>query len=234
MHVRLALISVTLGVVWLGCGHEVSAQFAAVHGTSQDPLRKDQPVAFTADSFQYDRDAGIVTASGHVEAWQGDHVLRADKVTFDRNTNVAAASGNVVLVEPDGQVLFADYAELTQGMREGVLRGMRSLLAENGKLAANGARRVEGKVNELTHAVYTTCNLCKSDPTKPPLWQLRAYSAVQDLEKPSHRIRRCDPGHVRLAGRLPALPVACRPVGAASQRLSGAVIRQCEPYRHVS
>jgi LPS-assembly protein len=186
MHKRLALITITLGVVWLGGAHEAAAQVTTGHSDAQDPLRKDQPVAFTADSFQYDRETGIVTASGHVEAWQGDHVLRADKVTFDRNTNVAAASGNVVLVEPDGQVLFANYAELTQGMREGVLRDMRTLLAENGKLAANGARRVEGKVNELTHAVYTTCNLCKTDPTKPPLWQLRAYSAVQDVE--NHRI----------------------------------------------
>lgn len=186
MHKRLALITITLGVVWLGGPHEAAAQVTTGHSDAQDPLRKDQPVAFTADSFQYDRETGIVTATGHVEAWQGDHVLRADKVTFDRNTNVAAASGNVVLVEPDGQVLFANYAELTQGMREGVLRDMRTLLAENGKLAANGARRVEGKVNELTHAVYTTCNLCKTDPTKPPLWQLRAYSAVQDVE--NHRI----------------------------------------------
>jgi LPS-assembly protein len=186
MHKRLALITITLGVVWLGGAHEAAAQVTTGHSDAQDPLRKDQPVAFTADSFQYDRETGIVTATGHVEAWQGDHVLRADKVTFDRNTNVAAASGNVVLVEPDGQVLFANYAELTQGMREGVLRDMRTLLAENGKLAANGARRVEGKVNELTHAVYTTCNLCKTDPTKPPLWQLRAYSAVQDVE--NHRI----------------------------------------------
>jgi LPS-assembly protein len=146
------------------------------------PVSRDQPVAFTADHFEYDRTAGIVTASGHVEAWQNDHLLRADKVTFDRNTNVAAAQGNVVLVEPDGQVLFSDYAELTQGMREGVLRDMRSLLAQNGKLAANGARRTDGAINELTHAVYTTCNLCKDDPKKPPLWQLRAYSAVQDVQ----------------------------------------------------
>lgn len=146
------------------------------------PIDRNQPVAFTADNFEYDRAAGIVTASGHVEAWQNDHVLHADKVTFDRNTNVAAAEGNVVLTEPDGQVLFADYAELTQGMREGVLKGMRTLLAQNGRLAANGARRTDGKVNEVTHAVYTTCNICKTDPTKPPLWQFRAYSAVQDVD----------------------------------------------------
>ncbi len=167
----------------LCCPHGAAAQFAALGAANKNvsPITRDQPVAFTADNFEYDRTTGIVTATGHVEAWQGDHVLRADKVTFDRNTNVAAATGHVVLVEPDGQVLFSDYAELTQGMREGVLKGMRALLAENGKLAANGARRVDGKVNELTHAVYTTCNLCKTDPTKPPLWQLRAYSATQDL-----------------------------------------------------
>jgi LPS-assembly protein len=148
----------------------------------KEPITRDQPVAFTADSVSYDRDNGIVTATGHVEAWQNDHVLRADKITFDRNTDVAAASGHVVLLEPDGQVVFSDYAELSEGMRNGVLRGMRVLLAENGKLAANGARRTEGKINELSRVVYSTCDLCKEDPTKPPLWQIRALSAVQDAE----------------------------------------------------
>ena len=179
---RLVLGFACLGLVWLD-PRTAAAQFSGLaSGGSQQPLSRDQPVAFTADSFEYDRQNAIVTATGHVEAWQGDHVLRADKVTFDRNTNVAAASGHVVLVQPDGQVLFSDYAELTQGMRDGVLKGMRAILAENGKLAANGARRIEGKVNELTHAVYTTCDLCKTDPSKPPLWQLRALTATQDVE----------------------------------------------------
>ena len=146
------------------------------------PVNRTDPVAFTADEVQYDRDNALVTASGKVEAWQNDHVLRADKIVFDRNTNVAAATGNVVIVEPDGQVLFSDYAELTEGMRDGVLSGMRAILAENGRLVANGARRTDGKINELSRAVYSTCNLCAEDPSKPPLWQLRARSAVQDNE----------------------------------------------------
>ncbi len=203
------------------------AQLAAVvrGGSKQTtPLDRNQPVAFTADNFDYDRTAGIVTATGHVEAWQNDHVLRADKVTFDRNTNVAAASGNVVIVEPDGQVLFADYAELTQGMREGVLKDMRALLAENGKLAANGARRTDGKVNELTHAVYTTCNLCKTDPSKPPLWQIRALTADAGPGEPADRIPRRHHRPARRPGRLPAVPVAPRPVGAPGERLPGAVL----------
>ena len=146
------------------------------------PLSRSQPVTFEADNLQYDRDSGIVTATGHVEAFQNGHVLHADKVTYDRNTNVAAASGHVIIIEPDGQVLYSDYAELTGGMREGVLKGMRLRLAANGKLVANGARRTEGKVNEMSRVVYTTCNLCKKDPSRPPLWEIRARTGVQDSE----------------------------------------------------
>ena len=150
--------------------------------SSHAPVHNDQPVAFTADQVEYDRDHSLVTATGHVEAWQNDHVLRADKVTFDRTTGVLAAYGHVVVMEPDGEILFADYAEMNQGMKDGILRDMRAILAQNGRLAANGARRTGGEINELSNVVYSTCNLCKSDPTKPPLWQIRANKAVQDLE----------------------------------------------------
>lgn len=145
-------------------------------------LSQDEPVTFTADQVEYDRDNALVIAQGHVEAWQNDHILRGDRITFDRNTGVAAAHGNVVLLEPSGEVLFADYAEMSQNMKEGVLKDMRALLAENGRLAANGARRTAGEINELSRVVYSTCNLCASDPSRPPLWQIRAFSAVQDLE----------------------------------------------------
>ena len=60
-------------------------------GAAASQGSRDQPVTFTADSVEYDRENALVIAQGHVEAWQGDHVLRADKVTFDRNTGIAAA-----------------------------------------------------------------------------------------------------------------------------------------------
>ena len=146
------------------------------------PVSRDQPVTFTADQVEYDRENALVIARGHVEAWQNDHVLRADEIVFNRNTGTAAAKGSVVLLEPDGEVLFADYAELTQNMQFAVLKDMRALLAQNGKLAANGARRSAGVLNELSKVVYSACNLCKQHPEEAPLWQIHAQSAVQDLE----------------------------------------------------
>jgi LPS-assembly protein len=179
-YVPLFLLVVLLATLSPGIAR---AQLGAlINPGPQNAAQRNQPVTFTADQVEYDRENALVIASGHVEAWQGDHVLRADQITFDRNTGVAAAKGNIALLEPDGQVMFADYAELTQDMNNGVLRDMRAILAENGRLAANGARRTEGKINELSRVVYSTCNLCAKDPTRPPLWQIRALSAVQDLE----------------------------------------------------
>lgn len=181
---RLALL--VLAAAGVLASPDAQAQFSGVRRArptvAPQPLTRNDPVTFTADHVEYDRDNAVVSASGNVEAWQNDNVLRADRITFDRNTNVAAASGNVVMVQPDGQVLFSDYAELTEGLRDGVLKGMRAILAENGKLVANGARRTEGAINEVSRVVYSTCNLCEADPSKPPLWQIRARSGVQDGE----------------------------------------------------
>ncbi|WP_428392063.1 LPS-assembly protein LptD [Lichenicoccus sp.] len=146
------------------------------------PVSRSAPVTFEADRVSYDNAHNLVTWSGHVEIWQNDHVLRADEVTFDRNTGVAAARGNVAIIEPDGQVLFAQYAELTQGMREMVMDNMRAILANNGKLAANGARRTDGKVNVMSKSVYTACKICAAHPDQPPFWEIKSYKATQDLE----------------------------------------------------
>ena len=49
-------------------------------------------------------------------------------MTFNRETGVVVAIGNVVMLEPDGQVLFAQYAELSRDMSEGILKTVRAQL----------------------------------------------------------------------------------------------------------
>lgn len=141
-----------------------------------------QPVTFKADRIDYNQKTNIVTLSGHVEAWQAGHVLFADRVLFDRNTNIADAVGHVVLVSPDGQVVYSNYAELSQDMTNGVMSAMNVSLPQNAKLAANGGRRTEGKLNELSRAVYTACDVCAKHPESYPLWQLTARTATQDVQ----------------------------------------------------
>jgi LPS-assembly protein len=141
------------------------------------------PVTFTADEVEYDRETGIVTARGRVEAWQGERVLRADRFTYNRDTGEATAQGNVQLLEPDGQVLFAESAELQDKFKDGVMREVRALLAANARLAANGVRRTGGTINELSKPVYSSCDICPTDPSVPPAWQVRARIATQDKDQ---------------------------------------------------
>lgn len=143
-----------------------------------DPERA--PVTFVAESVSYDQNANTVTARGRVEAWQNDRVLQADQVTFNRATGRARATGNVVILEPDGQVLFAEDAELSRDFSDGIAAGLSARLAENGRLVAAGARRREGRVTEMYRSLYTTCDSCARDPNRPPLWQIRAPRAQHD------------------------------------------------------
>jgi LPS-assembly protein len=158
------------------------AQLGQFVGVGSHPVSRNEPVTFTADQVEYDRARGTVVARGHVEAWQAGRVVRADQVTYYRNTGVVVATGHVVLVEGDGQVLFAQYAELSRDMSEGIMEAVRGIMAHNGKLAANGMRRTGGALNELSRVVYSSCNLCENKPSTPPLWELQAASAVQDTE----------------------------------------------------
>ena len=140
------------------------------------------PVTFLADQVAYDKTGNIVTAAGHVRAWQSGQTLQADKVVINRATNVATATGHVSLTEPSGQTVFAEQATLSNGMKNAVMSGVAARLADNGRMVANGATRTDDKIDELAKVVYSACDLCKSDPTVPPLWQIKASSATRDLQ----------------------------------------------------
>ena len=178
---RLGLAGAILACVLLA-GGLARAQLAALSGPTPAAGGSNTPVTFLADQISYDKTGNIVTAAGHVRAWQNGQTLYADKVVLNRNTNVAVATGNVILTEPGGQTVFADQATLSHGMKNAVMQGVAARLASNGRMVANGARRYDAKVDELVKVVYSACDLCKTNPRAPPLWQLLATSATRDLE----------------------------------------------------
>jgi LPS-assembly protein len=146
----------------------------------RQPVEAGQAYLLTADSMTYDRDNEIVTATGSVEIVQGDRVLRGDTISWNRRTDVVTASGSLVLLEPNGEVVFGEYAELTQGMRDGVIREMRMLLVDNARIAAAGGRRTSGERKEFARAVFSPCDLCVDDPNRAPLWQVKADRVIHD------------------------------------------------------
>lgn len=171
-------------VLFAASSQTAYAQFrpTPLHVNTGSTSSRNDPVTFQSDKVSYDDHAGVVTWTGNVQVWQGDRIMRADKMTYDRNTGVVAATGNVASSQPDGSVLFSHYAELTGNMRDGVMTHVNALMNDNAKLAANGMRRTGGKINDLTRAVYTACEICAKNPSRAPFWQFRAYNATQDLQ----------------------------------------------------
>jgi LPS-assembly protein len=143
-------------------------------------IPRDTPALLTAEEVTYDEDLGIITARGRVEVSQGPRIMLADQVTYNQRTDTVIATGNVSLVEPSGEVLFSDYAEMSADLKDGLIENLRVLLTDNSRLAANGAIRTDGSRKEMSKGVFSPCELCKDNPSRAPLWQIKAVKVVHD------------------------------------------------------
>ncbi|MBY8975655.1 LPS-assembly protein LptD [Rhodobacteraceae bacterium NNCM2] len=153
---------------------------AATPALSQnfDELDKNQPVALVADDLTYDSESGRLVATGNVEVYYGDRTLTADQITYDDNTKRITAEGDIVLRDPTGATVYGEFADLDSELRDGIVKGAQSVLAEQGKLAAVEGKRFDERYNVLSKAVYSPCDVCSDEPT--PLWRIRARKVIHD------------------------------------------------------
>jgi len=143
-------------------------------------------ILLQADEMDYDVDAKVVTARGHVEIDSDGRILLADSVTYDQVHDTTVASGHVSLTDEKGNVAFADHVTLTDKMRDGVLRSFAALIGKNGRMVAATATRSQGRFIEAFDAAYTPCQICNKPGQRTPVWQVRASHVRYDQLK--HRI----------------------------------------------
>jgi LPS-assembly protein len=156
---------------------------AAQQGETENAGTAPQSQAvISADEISYDEAQQLVVASGNVEIAHGERILLAETVRYDQRNDSVAATGNVVVLEPSGEVMFADYVELSDQLRNGVIEDIRILLADDSRFAANGARRIDGRRTIMKRAVFSPCRVCEDEPTRAPVWQLKAGTIVYDQE----------------------------------------------------
>ena len=151
------------------------------HAAAQDSSQ----FLIIADEANYDREKGVVVASGNVEIIYGDRTLIADRLSYDQRTDTVIASGNVIMLEPSGEIFFSDYVELSDEMKNGVIEKIGVLLTDDTRIAATGGRRIGGYRTEMVKAVFSPCKICRDHPDRPPLWRIRAQEIVHDRNKKS-------------------------------------------------
>ncbi|WP_120496336.1 LPS-assembly protein LptD [Kiloniella sp. EL199] len=171
--------SVSIAVLSFAIAMSVSAKTSA---QSIEGINEEIPALISADEVTYDENLGIVTASGNVEISQGERTVLANSVSYNMNTNVVSATGNISLLEPSGDIVFAEHVELTDNLKEGFIRDIRILLTDRSRLAASTGQLTSGNISVFSNGVFSPCELCKDDPSRAPIWQLKAKKIVHNKE----------------------------------------------------
>ncbi len=133
-----------------------------------------------ADELVHNYHDNLVSAVGHVQIYYEEAVLEADRVTYDRNTNRLHAQGNVRYKTKEGRILYGEVLELDKNFREGFANSLLLETPQKTRFAAARADRTEGNVTVFQSGIYTACEACKDDPSKPPLWQVKAQRIIHN------------------------------------------------------
>ena len=148
--------------------------------TPRPTTDKENPeIYFSADEVENNQELSILTASGNVEIIRDDLTVKADKIIYNQKDDTISAVGNVILLDQTGNVIFSDYAELTDKMTKGQMQNIRIIMADKTRVAASTFRRGDNDKKIMTNAVYTPCDVCQNSN---PLWQIKARKVEHNAE----------------------------------------------------
>ncbi len=135
----------------------------------------------------YNNDKNTISASGNVELHYQGRVLQADRVIYDRNTGRVYADGNAHMTDASGTIMTGSQFELTDDFRTGFINSLylEQKSEENGQpitahFSSPRAERIDGETTIFNRGIYTACDSCKDNPSRPPLWQVKAARIIHN------------------------------------------------------
>lgn len=158
-------------------------------GSAEAPKAGTDELGFTADQLLYDNDRDVVTAEGNVIVTREQNVLRANMVIWDRKSNTVTAKGDVSITQPDGSVAYGDTVDVTDTLKDGVVKGLLVVTQQGDRIAAEQGER-RGAIFILNHAAYSPCEVIDDRGcAKAPTWQIKAARVVYDSDREMVRYR---------------------------------------------
>ena len=156
---------------------------AAVAPVKPKPTANDAHMVVEADQVIYDNDADTVTALGRVQIYYKGNALTARKVTYMRGAKRVIAEGDARLVDKDGNLLTSPKLDVSDGFAEGFVQSLRIDTIDRSRFAAESATRSGSDVTVFEKGVYSACQTCVNEPTKPPFWQIKAARIIHKQQE---------------------------------------------------
>nr|WP_153436030.1 LPS-assembly protein LptD [Sinorhizobium saheli] len=207
MKLKAALLAgVALHTLAIGMHAPAMAQDAAARINELQPnIAPEAKLLLTANELVYNRDAEIVTVRGNVQIEYGGYKMVARQVEYNQKTGRILATGDIQLIEPGGNIVYADRMDVTDDFGNGFVQALRIETTDLTRLAAESGERRNGEEFVLNKAVYTACTPCSTKPEHRSLWHIKARRIVQSDR--THTIR-LEHAYFELFGK----PIAYIPV----------------------
>ena len=146
-------------------------------GPAKPPKESTQPLYLEGDQLIYDTRGSRVIARGNVQIFYNNYALTANEVIYDQSANTLIASGNVTIKEPNGNIVRAENANVTDDFRDAFVQSLSITTSDDTKINAERAIRRDSNVTEFVNARFTPC---KSASDVPPLWCISGARVTHD------------------------------------------------------
>lgn len=181
---RKALLCVAILACPLSLAPAAASFFLPDNYFADKPVSAGQNMSVEADSLEYNDTTDIVIARGQVRMFYDGYAITADLVTYDQNTGSVQLEGNVRVRQPDGTILLADHADLSDDFKMGFIRSLKVEIARGGFISANSAQIEDDVIRTYEKATYAPCGICLENPKVPVGWRIKAVKIVQnDVEQ---------------------------------------------------
>ena len=156
--------------------------YRSVSAPKPQSMQQEAPVDFEATQLDYDENTKIIEARGDVILQQQGRILRADHVEYNLENDTGQAEGNVVLNEPSGDMFQAAEASFENNLADGWARDVKGFIADGSRFEAEQATRTGATLTQMDDAMYTACEACKDNPSRAPVWRIKAHTVSHDKE----------------------------------------------------
>lgn len=175
------LAGVALHMLAIGMNAPAKAQDAAARIDDLQPnIPADAKLLLTANELVYNRDTEKVTVRGNVQIEYGGYKMVARQVDYDQKSDRILATGDIQLIEPGGNIVYADRMDVTDDFGNGFVQALRIETTDLTRLAAETGERRNGEEFILNKAVYTACTPCNTKPEHRSLWHIKAQRIIQN------------------------------------------------------
>ena len=153
---------------------------SATPSVSPSASPSEPPVLLNAERVIYDDDNKQVIAEGSATFAYRGQMMQADRMVYDQKQDLVTAEGNVRIWGNTNDMMFMDKAILSRDMQQAFVQQVSMVMNDNSRFVAMEGERTEGRYIRMNRALYTACDVCRDDPSKPPVWQVRAERVIHD------------------------------------------------------